>query len=82
MDGKVSSILEMVDANTKTLFELKTLLHKLMGSIKLSDIGSPSKSRSVVEHRSGAQVCNVEGLEALLSSSHKNYTEATLKKEI
>jgi hypothetical protein len=42
LDGKLSSILAIVDANTETLSELKTLLHNFMGSVKVSDIASPS----------------------------------------
>jgi hypothetical protein len=49
LDGKMSSVLAKVDANTKTFSELKTLLHRFMGSVKVADIGSPSESKSVVE---------------------------------
>jgi hypothetical protein len=56
LDGQISSVLAKVDANTDTLSELKTLLHKFMGSVKVADIGSPSESKSVVEQRNGAQV--------------------------
>jgi hypothetical protein len=72
----------MIDANIETLLELKTLLYKFMGSVKVLDIGNPFKSKSAVKHWSGAQVCNVEGLEVLLSGGHKNYTETTLEKKV
>jgi hypothetical protein len=45
LDGNMSSVLATVDANTKTLSELKTLLHKFMGFVKASDVASPSKSK-------------------------------------
>jgi hypothetical protein len=64
MHGKLSSVLATIDANTQTLSELKTLLHKFMGSVKASDIASPSESKSAVEQRSTAQLCNIEGLAA------------------
>lgn len=54
MDGKLSSVLTTVDANTETLSELKTLLHKFMGSVKASDIASPSESKSAAEHHNTA----------------------------
>jgi hypothetical protein len=54
LDGKMSSVLAKVDANTETLSELKTLLHRFMDSVKVADIGSPSESKSVVEQCSGA----------------------------
>jgi hypothetical protein len=57
LDGKLSSVLATIDANTETLSELKTLFHNFMGSVKASDIASPSESKSAVEHYS-----NVEGL--------------------
>jgi hypothetical protein len=41
---KLSSVLAIVDTNTETLSELKTLLYKFMGSMKVSDIESPSES--------------------------------------
>jgi hypothetical protein len=46
--------LAKVDANIETLSKLKILLHMFMGSVKVADIGSPSESKSIVEHRSGA----------------------------
>jgi hypothetical protein len=78
LDGKLSSVLATVDANTETLSELKTLLHKFMGYVKASDIASPSESKSAVEHRSTAQLCNVEGLAASLAGGNKHYTKAIL----
>jgi hypothetical protein len=54
LDGKLSLVLATVDANTETLSELKTLLHNFMGSVKASDIASPSESKSAVEHRNTA----------------------------
>jgi hypothetical protein len=78
----MSSVLAKVDANTETLSELKTLLHRFKGSIKVADIGSPSESKSVVEQRSGAQVRNVEGLDALVSGRHENYIPANPQKEV
>jgi hypothetical protein len=54
LHGKLSSVLATVDANTETLSELKTFLHKFMDSMKASNIASPSESKSVVEHRSTA----------------------------
>jgi hypothetical protein len=73
--------LATVDANTETLSELKTLLHKFMGSVKASDIASPSESKSAVEHRNTAQLCNVEGLAALLAGGNEHYTKAILQEE-
>jgi hypothetical protein len=81
MDGKVSSVLTTIDANTETLSELKTLLHKFIGSMKASDIASPSESKSAVEHHSTAQLYNVEGLAAPLACGNKHYTKATLQEE-
>lgn len=81
MDGKLSSVLTTVDANTETLSELKTLLHKFMGSVKASDIASPSESKSAAEHHSTAQLCNVEGLAAPPAGGNKYYTKATLQEE-
>jgi hypothetical protein len=52
--GKLSSVLAIIDVNTENLSELKTLLHKFMGSMKASDIASPLESKSIVEHRSTA----------------------------
>jgi DNA uptake protein ComE-like DNA-binding protein len=75
---KLSSILAFVDANTATLSELMTLLHKFMGSVKASDIVSPSESKSAVEHRSISQLCNVEGLAMPLTGGNEHYTKATL----
>jgi hypothetical protein len=82
LDGQMSSVLAKIDANTKTLSELKTLLHKFMGLIKVADIGSPLESKSVVEQRSGAQVRNVEGLDALLSGCEENYIPVILQNEV
>jgi hypothetical protein len=82
LDGQMSSVLAKVDANTETLSELKTLLHRFMGSVKVADIGSPSESKSVVEQCSGAQVRNVEGLDALLSGRQENYIPITLQNEV
>jgi hypothetical protein len=73
LDGQMSSVLAKVDANTETLSELKTLLHRFM---------DPSKSKSVVEQHSGAQVRNVEGLDALLSGRQENYILVTLQNEV
>jgi hypothetical protein len=81
LDGKLSSVLATVDANTETLSELKTLLHKFMGSVKASDIASPSESKSAVQHRSTAQFYNVEGLAVLLAGGNEHYTKATLQEE-
>jgi hypothetical protein len=81
LHGKLSSVLATVDANTEILSELKTLLHKFMGSVKASDIASPSESKSAVEHRSTAQLCNVEGLAAPLAGGNEHYTKATLQEE-
>jgi hypothetical protein len=52
-----------------------------MGSVKASDITSPSKSKSVVEYCSTAQLCNVEGLAAPLAGGNEHYTKATLQEE-
>jgi hypothetical protein len=81
LHGKLSLVLATVDANTETLSELKTLLHKFMGSMKASDIASPSESKSAIEHRSTAQLCNVEGLAMPLASGNEHYTKATLQEE-
>jgi hypothetical protein len=81
MDGKLSSVLATIDANTETLLELKTLLYKFMGSVKASDIVSPSESKSAVEHRSTTQLCNVEGLAAPLAGGNEHYTKAILHEE-
>jgi hypothetical protein len=81
LDGKLSSVLATVDANTETLSELKTLLHKFMGSVKASDIASPSESKSAVQHRSTAQFYNVEGLAVPLVGGNEYYTKATLQEE-
>jgi hypothetical protein len=78
---KLSSVLATIDANIETLSELKTLLHKFIDSVKASDIASPSESKSVVEHRSTAQFCNVEGLAAPLVGGNEHYTKATLQEE-
>jgi hypothetical protein len=78
LHGKLSSVLATVDAKTETLSELKTLLHKFMGSVKASDIVSPSESKSAVEHHSTTQLCNVEGLAVPLTSGNESYTKATL----
>jgi hypothetical protein len=81
MDGKLSSVLATVDANTETLSELKTLLHKFMGSMKASDIVSPTKSKSAIEHCNTAQLCNVESLAGPLAGGNDYYTKATLQEE-
>jgi hypothetical protein len=78
LDGKLSSVLATIDANTGTLSELKTLLYKFMDSMKASDITSPSESKLAIEHRSTAQLYNVEGLAAPLAGGNKHYTKATL----
>jgi hypothetical protein len=82
LDRKLSSVLATVDANTETLSELKTLLHNFMGSVKASDIASPSKSKSAVEHRSTTQLCNVEGLVVPLASSNEHYTKAIIQEDV
>jgi hypothetical protein len=81
LDRKLSSTLATVDTNTETLSESKTLLHKFMGSVKASNIASPSESKSAVEHRSIAQLYNVEGLAARLAGGNEHYTKATLHEE-
>jgi hypothetical protein len=81
LDGKLSSVLATADANTETLSELKTLLHKFMDSVKASDIASPSESKSAVHHRSTAQFYNVEGLAVPLAGGNEHYTKATLQEE-
>lgn len=53
LDGKMSSVLATVDANTATLSELKSMLVKFMGNPKAVDNGSMSESKSVVDHQSG-----------------------------
>jgi hypothetical protein len=78
---KLSSVLATVDANTETFSELKTLLYKFMGSVKVSDIVSPSESKSAIEHHSTTQLCNVEGLAAPLAGGNEHYTKATLQEE-
>jgi hypothetical protein len=78
LDEKLSSVLATIDANTETLSELKTLLYKFIGSVKVSDIASPSESKSVVEHHNTTQLCNVEGLAAPLACGNEHYTKATL----
>jgi hypothetical protein len=82
LHGKLSLILATIDTNTETLSELKTLLHKFMGSVKASDIASPSESKSAVEHCSTAQLYNVEGLAAPLAGGNKHYTKAILQEEV
>jgi hypothetical protein len=82
LDGKLSSVLATVDANTETLSELKTLLHNFMGSVKASDIASPSESKLAVEHRSTTQLCNVEGLAVPLAGGNEHYTKATVQEEV
>jgi hypothetical protein len=72
MDGKLSSVLVTVDANTEALSELKTLLHNFMDSMKASDIASPSKSKSAVEYRSTTQLYNVEGLAMPLAGGNEH----------
>jgi hypothetical protein len=74
--------LATVDANTETLSELKTLLHNFMGSVKASNIASPSKSKSAVEHRSTTQLCNVEGLAVPLAGGNEHYKKATVQEEV
>jgi hypothetical protein len=81
LHGKLSSVLATVDTNTEIPSELKTLLHKFMGFVKASDIVSPSESKSAVEHRSIAQLCNVEGLAMPLAGGNEHYTKATLQEE-
>jgi hypothetical protein len=56
LDGKISSVLTIVDANTETLSKLKSMLAKFMGNPKVPDNGSLSKSKSAVEHRIEAPV--------------------------
>jgi hypothetical protein len=58
------------------------LLHKFIGSVKASDIASPSESKSAVEHRSTTQLYNVEGLAAPLACGNKHYTKAILQEEV
>jgi hypothetical protein len=82
MDRKLSSVLAIVDANTETLSELKTLLYNFMGSVKVSDIASPSESKSEVEHHSTVQLCNVEGLAVPLAGGNEHYTKATVQEEV
>jgi hypothetical protein len=82
LDGKLSSVLATVDANTETLSELKTLLHNFMGFVKASDIASPSESKSAVEHRNTTQLCNVEGLAVPLAGGNEYYTKATVQEEV
>jgi hypothetical protein len=71
LDGKMSSVLATVDANTTTLSELKSMLAKFMGNPKAVDSGSLSESKFVVDHRSGAEV-HIEGNEATKASSIPN----------
>jgi hypothetical protein len=52
-----------------------------MGSVKASDIASPSESKSAVQHRSTAQFYNVEGLAVPLVGGNEYYTKATLQEE-
>jgi hypothetical protein len=68
LDGKRSSILATVDANTVALSELKAMLTKFMGNPKAVDNGSLSDSKSAVDHRSGAKV-QIEDNEAAKTSS-------------
>jgi hypothetical protein len=82
LDGKLSSVLATIDANTETLSKLKTLLHNFMDSVKASDIASPSESKSAVEHRSTTQLCNVEGLAVPLAGGNKHYKKATVHEEV
>jgi hypothetical protein len=82
LDGKLSSVLATVDANTETLSELKTLLQKFMSSVKALDIASPSESKSAVHHRSTAQFYNVEGLAVPLAGGNEHYTKAILQEEV
>jgi hypothetical protein len=81
LDGKLSLVLVTVDANTETLSKLKTLLHKFMGSMKASDIASPSESKLAVEYCNTAELCNVEGLAVPLVGGNEYYTKATLQEE-
>jgi hypothetical protein len=62
LDNKLSLVLATVDANTDPLAELKSMFSKFMGGYKPVDTDSPSKSKSMVEHRSVAQDQNVEAL--------------------
>jgi hypothetical protein len=82
LDRKLSLVLATIDANRETLLELKTLLHKFMSSVKASDIANPSESKSVIEHRSTVELCNVEGLPAPLVGGNKHYTKTTLHEEV
>jgi hypothetical protein len=71
LDSKMSSVLATVDANTTTLSELKSMLAKFMGNPKALDNGSLSESKSIVDHRSGAEV-QIEDNEAAKASSIPN----------
>jgi hypothetical protein len=78
LDGKLSLVLATLDANIETLSKLKTLLYSFIGSVKASDIASPSESKLVVEHHGTTQMCNVEGLAVPLVGGNEHYTKATL----
>jgi hypothetical protein len=82
LDGQMSLVFAKVDTNIETLSKLKTLLRRFMGSVKVADIGSPLESKSVVKQHSGAQVQNVEGLDALLFGRHENYIPVNPQKEV
>jgi hypothetical protein len=71
LDGKMSSVLATVDANTTTLLKLKSMLAKFMENPKAVDNGSLSESKSAIDHWSGAEV-HIEGNEAAKASSIPN----------
>jgi hypothetical protein len=52
-----------------------------MGSVKASDIASPSKSKSAIQHRNTTQFYNIEGLAVPLAGSNEYYIKATLQEE-
>jgi hypothetical protein len=68
LDGKIFAILAIIDTNIETLSELKLMF---MENVKESNNNSPSKSKSVAEHRNGAPVRTMEGQAVLKSSLPK-----------
>jgi hypothetical protein len=68
LDGKISLVLAIVDANTETLSELKSILAKFMGNPKVLDNGTLSESKSIVDHRSGGPL-HIVDRQAMKTSS-------------
>jgi hypothetical protein len=71
LDGKISTVLATIDANTETLSKLKLMFGKFMENVKEFNNGSFSESKSAAEHRNGAPVHTVQGQAVLKSSLPK-----------